>query len=179
MVSLPTFHKPPPPDNCGACTACCIIPAVPELGKPFYARCEHLAAQPAQGCSIYDQRPDRCQKYRCAWHLNVLGPRVDRRPDQCGVLFQYETGEDGRWFLCMYELTPGAARTDKARFLRDMILKSKMMAHLAMGSPAVRIIPHGARVKADFTAAARYGGAEVSVNEEMKFAREGDALVFV
>jgi hypothetical protein len=176
MISLPTFHKPPPPDNCGPCTACCIIPAVPEFGKPFYARCEHLAPAPAQGCGIYNERPDRCAKYRCAWHLNVMGNRTDRRPDQSGVLFQYEPGDDGKWYLGMYELTPGAAKTEKARFLRDMVLSSKQMAHLPMGTPAVRVFPYGADLKTDFDVSPKFG--QEGSGSELIFKMEGNAMVY-
>src|ERR1051326_1825975 len=86
MLALPQFHKSPPAADCGPCTACCIAPGMPDLGKPFYARCYHLT----DNCSIYHDRPDRCRQYRCAWHLNLLGERTDRRPDQSGVLFQFE-----------------------------------------------------------------------------------------
>src|SRR5687767_13254727 len=117
MINLPQFHKPPPAAGCGACTACCQIPAVPELGKPYYARCYHVA----EGCSIYNDRPERCRQFRCAWHLNILGDRVDRRPDHSGVMFQLDPA-GGRWYLGIYELTPGAADTERTRYLRDIIL---------------------------------------------------------
>jgi hypothetical protein len=175
VISLPTYHQPPPPDNCGACTACCIIPAVPELGKPFYARCEHLAPAPAQGCGIYDQRPGICRKYRCAWHLNAMGNRVDRRPDHCGILFQYEPGDDGKWYLALFELTPGAATTEKARFLSDIILRSKHMAHLPMGTPAIRIVPFGSDLKTDFIVSSKFEGGS---GADGIFRPEGNAMVY-
>ncbi len=176
MISLPTFHQPPPPDNCGACNACCIIPAVPELGKPFYARCEHLASAPAQGCGIYDQRPDVCRKYRCAWHLNVMGNRLDRRPDQSGILFHYQPGDDGKWYLAIFELTPGAATTEKARFLSDIILRSKQMAHLPMGMPAIRIVPFGADLKSDFLVSTKF--RDCGTGADGNFQMQANAMVY-
>src|SRR4051794_15963736 len=100
MISLPQIRKPPPADGCGTCTACCMAASVPELGKPFYAVCEHVCDH---GCGIYEQRPQRCRDYRCAWHLGMLGPRVDRRPDQSGILIHFQEHE-GKWSLAVYEL---------------------------------------------------------------------------
>ena len=168
MLSLPTFHKPHPPDNCGTCTACCIITPVPEVAKPGYARCEHLATTPAAGCSIYDHRPDRCRKYRCAWHLGLLGNRVDRRPDQSGILFQYEQQSTGRWVLAVYEFLPGAASRDQTRFLWNMLLKHKQMAHLPMENPPVHVYPFGSALPVDFQIAEKYAAAIPSEKGEMK-----------
>src|SRR5215217_1253812 len=143
--SLPQAHKPPPADGCGTCTACCICPGVPELGKPFYAVCVNVCDK---GCGIYNDRPQRCADYRCAWHLGWLGPRVDRRPDNCGVILQYEQDADdgNRWYIAMYELVAGAATSDRGRYLLDILLKSKQTRSLAMTHPPVRIYPYGADI---------------------------------
>src|SRR5438132_100694 len=121
MISLPQFHRPAPAADCGTCNACCIAPGQPDLGKPFYARCMHLVEV---GCGIYPTRPARCRAYRCAWHLGILGERVDRRPDHCGALFQFEN-DQGKWFLGIYEMIPGAAGHEKVLYLKDIILSSK------------------------------------------------------
>src|SRR5947208_2316303 len=110
MVSLPQLHAPPPGEGCGPCTACCDVMGVADLGKTYYARCAHLGA----GCGIYADRPRQCQDFRCVWHLGLLGPRADRRPDACGVIFSLDL-QDGRWYLAMYEAKPGAADTDAAQ----------------------------------------------------------------
>ena len=142
MISLPQLHDPPPGEGCGTCTACCDITGVVELGKPYYARCPHLGAG---CCTIYDHRPETCRVYRCAWHLGMIGTHIDRRPDKCGVMFQFDQ-HNGRWMLGMFELTPGAAKTEKARYLRDNLLKSKKIKHLPLASPAVHVYPFGADV---------------------------------
>ena len=139
MISLPQFQKPAPSAGCGTCTLCCDVLTIVELGKPAYARCAHLTNK----CEIYENRPNQCRVFRCAWHLNLLGDRVDRRPDQTGFVFQFEEHE-GRWYLVMYEAVPGAAFTDKARYLADMVLRHKRVQHLPFGQPAVRIVPFGA-----------------------------------
>jgi len=151
MISLPQFNKGPPAANCGPCTHCCDAIGVIEIGKPFFARCPHLNG----GCSIYEDRPGTCRSYRCAWHLGILGERVDRRPDQAGVLFQFEQLKD-KWHLGIYEVVPGALANDRTRYLKDIILSSKKIAHLPLGDPAVRIYPYGADIPPDYPVSATY-----------------------
>lgn len=173
-ISLPQSHAPPPPDGCGACNACCIIPTHPELGKPSYARCEHLCDR---GCGVYDTRPKRCSDFRCAWHLGWLGPRVDRRPDQCGVMFQFEPGDHGEWYLGIYEIIEGAARSDKARYLRDVLLASKNTRHLRLGRPAVRLVPFGADLPAGFAISKAFAGYVPNLGEP-RTKTQVDVLIF-
>ena len=161
ITSLPQLLKAPPTNDCGGCTACCDVIGVPQLGKPYYARCYHQA--PA-GCGVYESRPDDCRKYRCAWHLGVLGERTDRRPDQCGVLFTIEA--KGNCYVEVYELSPGAATTDKARYLLDILLNNKNVRKLPMATPSVRIFPFGADVRPEFPTSDRY--AYVAPTEPMR-----------
>ena len=86
----------------------------------------------------------------------MLGPRVDRRPNECGVVFQFDEGKDGEWYLAMYEITPGAASTDRARYLRDIILASKQTRHLRFGRPSVRVIGYGADIPVNFAVSPRF-----------------------
>ncbi|MEA2736062.1 MAG: uncharacterized protein QOE14_2513 [Humisphaera sp.] len=149
MISLPQVHELPPGEGCGTCTACCDVVGVDALGKPYYARCPHLHSERTTGgCGIYETRPQQCAKYRCAWHLGLLGPRMDRRPLECGVLFQFEQ-DHGRWRLSAYETRPGALLTDKTQFLIQFILTSKKTRHLSL-LPAVHLVPYGADVPVQF-----------------------------
>src|SRR5688500_4000286 len=143
MIALPQLHDPPPPDNCGPCNVCCDVVGVDALGKPYYARCPHLRCESTTGgCGIYETRPQQCGTYRCAWHLGMLGPRTDRRPLECGVLFQFEQ-ERGRWRLCAYETRPGALLTERTQFLIRLIVTHKKTRHLAL-LPDVQLVPYGA-----------------------------------
>jgi hypothetical protein len=172
MISLPQFHKSAPAPGCGTCTLCCDVSSVAELGKPAYARCQHLTTK----CDIYETRPDQCRVYRCAWHLSLLGDRVDRRPDNTGVVLQFEQN-DGRWYLVLYEAVPGAAFTDKARYLADMVLKHKRVQHLSFGSPALRIVPFGSDVPVDFPVSDIYENFTAPTGSAPT-KLEGNALVF-
>jgi len=150
MVSLPQIHEPPPPDNCGACNVCCDVVGVDALGKPYYARCPHLhCASATGGCGIYETRPHQCADYRCAWHLGLLGPRTDRRPLECGVLFQFEQAPGGRWRLAAYETRPGALLTESTQFLIRLIVTHKKTRHLALLSD-VHLVPYGADLPVEF-----------------------------
>src|SRR5687768_991582 len=107
------LNDPPPGEGCGPCTACCDVMGVPTLGKPYYARCAHLDVESKTGgCTIYVTRPAECLKFRCAYHLGVLGNRMDRRPDQNGLIVAIDL-ENGRWSIDFFEAKAGAATPDR------------------------------------------------------------------
>ena len=45
-------------------SACCTVLAIAELQKPARWACSHLACD---HCGIYDQRPQSCRDFNCAW----------------------------------------------------------------------------------------------------------------
>ncbi|MBV8825287.1 MAG: YkgJ family cysteine cluster protein [Hyphomicrobiales bacterium] len=56
--------------KCGACSLCCKLPHVRELGKSIDTWCQH--AKPGRGgCSIYPDRPDSCRGFNCGWLASV------------------------------------------------------------------------------------------------------------
>lgn len=73
--------------GCGPCTLCCTVIGVefaprPEPRKEPHEKCRHCKGG---GCAIYDDRPDACRGFKCAWlftqrHSTPL-PR-ELRPDQ-------------------------------------------------------------------------------------------------
>jgi hypothetical protein len=69
--------------ECGTCSQCCEIPAVPAIKKPANHRCPFYS----KGCSIYPDHPGQCKTFVCLWLGNDRLP--DRmRPDRCGVTFE-------------------------------------------------------------------------------------------
>lgn len=64
--------------HCGACTLCCKLTPVPEIGKPGGQRCRHQRMQ--RGCSIYPTRPLSCRAWSCRW-LTGDDTADQRRPD--------------------------------------------------------------------------------------------------
>jgi hypothetical protein len=51
--------------ECGGCTLCCKVLAIPELEKPKDVWCRHCVI--GEGCKIYEQRPTPCREFNCAW----------------------------------------------------------------------------------------------------------------
>lgn len=89
---------------CGECTLCCKVLIVPELPKAKDAWCAH--AVKGAGCSIYAERPESCQSFRCEWLASNLPPSL--RPDKIhGVLSATSDGRN----LILHEDTgwPGTA----------------------------------------------------------------------
>lgn len=75
-----------PKRECGGCTACCFTHSVAEAGKAvthLFDWCSHCTK--GVGCSIYEQRPNSCRKYRCLWLRGGFGDD-QKRPDQFGIV---------------------------------------------------------------------------------------------
>ena len=74
-------------NKCGECTLCCEILHIEEenFKKPSNITCEHCIIN--KGCKIYNERPESCRIFRCAYYqmdnVNIL-----LRPDKCGVVFE-------------------------------------------------------------------------------------------
>jgi hypothetical protein len=79
---------------CGACTLCCTVLRVDELGKLGGVACPELRSPEAAralggGCAIHERRPGICRRYRCAW----LQGRFEEgdRPDRLGAVLDVVT----------------------------------------------------------------------------------------
>lgn len=77
--------------ECGTCQSCCIAPAInkPEVQKRPGSPCLHSLQG---GCNIYENRPDPCRTFFCAWRRSRDFPD-DWRPDRSGVLAILEVNE--------------------------------------------------------------------------------------
>lgn len=62
--------------ECGSCTLCCTVTRVPEFNKSENTMCDKCD----NGCTIYNQRPESCKKFRCEWLNGDLNE--DSRPDK-------------------------------------------------------------------------------------------------
>ncbi len=69
-------------NKCGECTVCCGVFSIPQLSKPKNKMCGHCA----DGCSIYEDRPDPCRDFACAWLVGNW--RKELRPDLSGIMIQ-------------------------------------------------------------------------------------------
>jgi hypothetical protein len=71
--------------TCGACTLCCVVLRVDEIGKPGGTPCPKLRPAAAEGsCSIHAMRPEICRAYRCLWLQGGLDE--EDRPDRLGAV---------------------------------------------------------------------------------------------
>ena len=74
------------PNRCGECGMCCQLLAIEALEKPGGPWCAHFK----DGCSIYEDRPDACRGFRCAWlKAERLAPELrlelEWRPGRAGL----------------------------------------------------------------------------------------------
>lgn len=70
--------------QCGDCSACCYTHGVEEINKPKYTACAQQCI--SGGCLIYQQKPDSCTRFECAWHEGIIG-NEEHRPDITGLVF--------------------------------------------------------------------------------------------
>ncbi len=70
--------------KCNGCTLCCYLFNIPNLNKNSNTECYYCNNI---GCSIYNNRPDYCKGFNCAY-LQQKNPDIRLRPDKCGVVFE-------------------------------------------------------------------------------------------
>jgi len=90
--------------------------------------------------------------------MGLLGDRTDRRPDQSGVLFQIEP-EGRTCHLEIYELSAGAAESEKAKYLKQIILNDRHFQKLPLAKCYVRVYPFGSDIPVTFAIAPEYSHA--------------------
>ncbi|HEX3727525.1 MAG TPA: hypothetical protein VHV08_14825 [Pirellulales bacterium] len=105
--------------NCGECTLCCTILAVPELRKASGTGCLHCTNG---GCQIYELRPNSCRCWSCDWLLGWQGLTDAQRPDKLGLMF---ARDDAAGPLVAYETSPGSSKTKKARKVLERLASKR------------------------------------------------------
>jgi hypothetical protein len=111
--------------DCGSCTACCRVYAIPSLNKPAGKWCEHCAI--GMGCKAYDSRPQKeCAEFQCLWlEMKSRGNETadDLRPDRCKVVF---SPMPGKGFVSATTLPgyPDAFRKGAARRLIEGLVRT-------------------------------------------------------
>lgn len=101
-------------NTCGSCTVCCTAMEVKELRKPAGLRCLYLTNE---GCSIYENRPQSCREYECAFRMYPLDKKL--RPDRSGFQILFSKTKLGDTILFFYH-----GKVNKlARKLFDRLIK--------------------------------------------------------
>jgi Fe-S-cluster containining protein len=60
--------------------------AIAELKKPMRWACDHVTCD---HCGIYEERPQTCRDFNCAWLSGNIPGDESLRPDRLGVLFDF------------------------------------------------------------------------------------------
>lgn len=89
--------------ECGDCTACCDGFLIGNShGNKFgnYKPCLFLVEKK---CTIYQDRPQSCHDYQCAWTQGILPEWM--KPTSCGVFVSVEiNNNEGKQFLRVIEM---------------------------------------------------------------------------
>ena len=72
-----------PGRECGGCTLCCKVYAIPEIDKPGGKWCTHC--KPGRGCTIHDKLPKQCAEFNCLWRTQASLP-AHWKPDQAKMV---------------------------------------------------------------------------------------------
>jgi len=151
--------------ECGECTACCTTHGVAELGKPFFAVCEHICGQ---GCGIYASRPQTCRDFKCFWlHGFIASPRY--RPDKLGwvftadetskVLKAFPVSDESVWDdkvrrVCLQLLDRRLQRTAELSEMPIEVLRLNIQQYTEL--MMVQIYPYGSHIRLSFPTIAPY-----------------------
>jgi hypothetical protein len=122
--------------NCGTCTACCRVYAIPSMQKPAGKWCDQCAI--GVGCKIYADRPKMCVDFACVWLQSHQRPGepgmpIEMRPDKCKVVFS-PTTKEGLMSAITMPGSPDAWRKGEARKIIDLMLKAAF--RVVVGPPA-------------------------------------------
>ena len=71
--------------ECGECTLCCKLLRIEETNSLPNEICKYCKEN--IGCKIYDNRPESCKIFECAWKQMKYAD-LDLRPDKCNALFE-------------------------------------------------------------------------------------------
>lgn len=119
--------------TCGDCQACCTYLPVSEVGSEALKDCPH---QCASGCSIYEDRPEVCKGYSCAWRYG-LGAEQDR-PDKTGMLIDNLLRINGA--LQAKPMHEGAWEDVKAKRAVHRMSRQSRLPVLVAGYPETHIV---------------------------------------
>jgi hypothetical protein len=136
-----TPYSAAPGRECGSCTLCCKVYALPELGKPPGVWCKHCA--PGKGCAIHEAPPDQCRQFFCLWMTDGTMP-AEWKPDRArfvlsiyptnGFIYgQVDPGSPGAWRRAPY--------FDGLCAMAKTLLEQKRHVIMFVGDQATLVMP--------------------------------------
>lgn len=136
--------------DCGSCSWCCFLMAVPDLNKPACLHCEH-EDRPHGGCKIYDQpeKPQACTDFMCLWRASQDWQAIDdrqsieERPDRCGVMFYDALDEDQPNIVYAHVRPdrPGAWQNSLPQARINLVLSRGGTVHVIIGYRRIILEP--------------------------------------
>jgi hypothetical protein len=122
--------------DCGGCTLCCKLVAVPALDKPQGKWCQHC--QIGKGCAIQGQpeRPEACAIFDCLW-LQGYGTE-EMRPDKSKVVMA-STSDAKSLVLHVDPARPDAYRTPAFDRLIDVMIEGGGRVFIVTGDKRTMI----------------------------------------
>jgi hypothetical protein len=88
---------------CGECTACCDGNLKSNSHGNVFAKRNPCVFLVHKVCSVYNDRPNTCRNYQCAWSQQLIDE--DLRPDKSGVLVSVENRPNSdKQFLKVMEI---------------------------------------------------------------------------
>jgi uncharacterized protein len=130
-----------PDRQCGGCTACCTTMGVGEIQKPAFQKCKHACAQ---GCAIYEDRPESCATWACLWRRGLVMPE-ELRPDKLGIVFDLSIDDNnvfGQTCIHAMEFRPGAMNEPAAMEVLETIGRRLPVVVRTEGSYVIIAPPH-------------------------------------
>lgn len=88
---------------CGDCTACCDGFLVGNSYGNKFGNGKACVFLVERKCKIYEDRPQSCHNYQCAWTQGILSEWM--KPNECGVMVSVEVDqEQQKQFLRVIEI---------------------------------------------------------------------------
>lgn len=111
--------------ECGECSVCCYVGAVPELNKTSFVKCKYVKTSSCGSCKIFQQNnlPRTCKNYDCSWKKD-FGRDFDR-PDRNGVMFTQNILE-GQVYFTAIETRKGAIVSSGKIMAHDIATRTKI-----------------------------------------------------
>ena len=111
--------------QCGECSVCCYVGAIPELEKPPHTLCKYVKTDKCGSCSIWNsvKKPKVCDDFKCSWRHGI-GSENDR-PNINRVLFSTNLVENQHYGVAV-ELEDNAITTTGRNMAIDYVTKQKL-----------------------------------------------------
>ena len=119
---------------CGECDACCVWPTGNVYGHEFGCgkSCKFLSDSKENKCSIYNERPDFCKSFQCAWSQHLIPEEM--RPDKCNVLVTVDIS--GK-FLRVFPINNKEINSEVKHYLQEWSEKMNIPVVFVEPSPPI------------------------------------------